>query len=133
MTEQELQVQKKQEVQQGGEPTRPIRQFIPSVDIYETSDTVGLFVEMPGVNNSGVDIDLNDDTLTITGTMVNSDNKKEKVLLREYETGQYLRKFTVSETIDQEKITAAMNNGMLKLNLPKIEPAKPRKIEVQAY
>lgn len=133
MTEKELKMQEKKEVQQSGEPTRPIRQFVPAVDIYETSDTVGLFVEMPGVDNRGVDIDLDDGTLTITGTMKEPDIENENILMREYESGQYVRKFSISETIDQEKISASMRNGMLKLTLPKVEPAKPRKIAVQAY
>ncbi len=133
MTEKELQMQQKKEVQQSGEPTRPIRQFVPSVDIYESSDTVGLFVEMPGVDYKGIDIDLDDGTLTITGTMKDMEIEDENILMKEYESGQYVRKFSISETIDQEKITASMRNGMLKLTLPKVEPAKPRKIDVKAY
>lgn len=133
MTEKELQMQQKKEVQQSGEPTRPIRQFVPSVDIYESSDTVGLFVEMPGVDYKGIDIDLDDGTLTITGTMKDMEIENENILMKEYESGQYVRKFSISETIDQEKITASMRNGMLKLTLPKVEPAKPRKIDVKAY
>ncbi len=54
----------------------------------------------------------------------------EEVLLREYETGQYLRKFTLSEVIDQTRIDAELRDGVLRLNLPKVEKVKPRKITV---
>ena len=53
-------------------------------------------------------------------------------MLREYETGRYLRRFTVSEAIAQEHIQAIMSNGMLTLVLPKVPPVSPRRIEVKS-
>ncbi len=129
MGEQELQVQEKQMVQQDSESTKPEKLFIPAVDIFETDKEVTVVAEMPGVTNTGVDISLEDDVLTISGRREEKD-PDGRLLLQEYENGSYLRKFTVSETIDQEHISASMNSGLLKVVLPKAAPAQPRKIEV---
>lgn len=131
MSEQELKVQHKQEVQHRGETTKPEKYFIPAVDIYETAEDVTVIAEMPGVAASGVDVTLEDDVLTIKGRKEAAEQQHARVLLQEYETGNYQRRFTVAETIDQNNIKAAMNNGMLKVVLPKTAPAKPRKIEVR--
>ena len=132
MTEKEMQVSKKKEVQQAGEPTKTERQFLPAVDIFETDEAVTVLAEMPGVDKGGVDINLEDDVLTLKGKREGGIGKDEVVLLKEYESGSYLRRFTVSESIDQEKIEASMQDGILTLKLPKVAPAKPRKIEVKA-
>lgn len=131
MTEKEMQVREKQEVQQAGEPTKAERYFMPAVDIYETDEAVTVVAEMPGVAKEGVEIRLEDDTLTIKGTKTGNGGEGERVLLREFESGHYLRRFTITEIIDQTKIEAAMADGVLTLKLPKVEPAKPRKIVVQ--
>lgn len=131
MTEQELHVQKKQEVKQGAEPTKPARQFVPAVDIFETESAVTVVAEMPGVDKAGVDINLEDDTLTIKGLRVAEQGAGETMLLHEYETGHYIRRFTISEAIDRARIEAKMADGILTLTLPKVEQAKPRRIEVQ--
>jgi HSP20 family protein len=131
MTEKEMQVQQKQEVQQAGEPTKPEKQYVPAVDIFETAEAVNVLAEMPGVAKEGVEIELENETLTIRGTVVQQEHGGETVLLREFAPGSYLRKFTVAETIDQEKIQATMADGVLTLVLPKVAPAKPRRIEVR--
>ncbi len=131
MTEKEMQVREKQEVQQAGEPTKAERYFMPAVDIYETDEAVTVVAEMPGVAKEGVEVRLEDDTLTIKGTKTGNGGEGERVLLREFESGHYLRRFTITEIIDQTKIEAAMADGVLTLKLPKVEPAKPRKIVVQ--
>ena len=131
MAAQELQVQEKQVVRQEGESTKPVQYFVPAVDIYETDDQVTVIAEMPGVQNTGVDVSLEDGVLTIRGHRTDEDHQEGRVLLQEYESGSYLRRFTLAETIDQDKIRASMANGLLKVELPKAEPAKPRKIEVQ--
>ena len=131
MTEKEMQIQQKQEVQQPGEPIKPEKQYVPAVDIFETAEAVNVLAEMPGVAREGVEIELENETLTIHGVMAPCGCEGETVLFREFESGSYLRKFTVAETIDQEKIQATMADGVLTLVLPKVAPAKPRRIEVR--
>ncbi len=131
MSEQELKVQQKQEVQHSGETTKPEKYFVPAVDIFETEKQVTVVAEMPGVAGEGVDISLEDDVLTIRGSKLPEEQTNARILLQEYETGHYLRRFTVSEAIAQEKIEASMNDGLLTVVLPKTTPAQPRKIEVK--
>ena len=85
---------------------------------------------MPGVTAEGIEITLEDDVLTMKGRK-ETEAETGRILLKEYETGNYQRRFTVAETIDQEKIKATMTDGMLRITLQKAEPAKPRKIDVQ--
>jgi HSP20 family molecular chaperone IbpA len=134
MTEAEskaLQAKDKQEVTSPAEQTRPGRIFTPVVDIFETEQELTLLADMPGVNSENLDIDLRDNTLTLTGDVESADTKGQEVLLSEYETGSYYRQFTLSEMIDQEKIDAKLTDGVLRLTLPKVEKATPKKIEVK--
>ena len=130
MTDKELQLRGKQEVT-GREQTRPGPVFVPAVDIFETENEITLLADMPGVGGDRVGIDLHDDQLTLTGDVETQGSDKERFLLREYETGRFHRTFTVSDRIDQGKITASMSDGVLRLVLPKAEKAKPRRIEVK--
>lgn len=130
MNENELKVQQKQEVKHQGETTKREKYYIPAVDIFESEKDVTVIAEMPGVTAEGIEVTLEDDVLTIKGKKA-AELATGRILLQEYESGNYQRRFTVAETIDQENIKASMNNGMLRITLPKAEPAKPRKIEVQ--
>ncbi|MHC1727208.1 MAG: Hsp20/alpha crystallin family protein [Syntrophobacteraceae bacterium] len=131
MTEKDLQIQEKKEVQASSESTRNVPIFIPAVDIYESEGALTLVADMPGVPLDNVDIDLDADQLTIRGT-VPLEQENGKVLFQEYTVGDYYRQFTLSSDIDREKIQASMKNGVLKLVLPKAEAAKPRKILVKS-
>ena len=130
MNEQELKVHDKQLAQQDSETTKTVNYFTPAVDIFETDNKVTVIAEMPGVDTSGVEVSLEEGTLTIRGHR-DLEKPTGKILLEEYENGSYLRRFTVAETIDQENIKASMAEGQLKVELPKAQPAKPRRIEVQ--
>jgi HSP20 family protein len=130
MTEQELKVQQRKEVQQE-ESTKDQKTFVPAVDIFETENEVTVIAEMPGVGPNGADVDLEEDVLTIRGDMEDSPLEGARTLVQEYESGSYLRRFTVAETIDQEKISASMSGGLLTIILPKMEPAQPKKIEIK--
>lgn len=130
MTNKELKVHQKQEVEQEGEPTKPEKCYIPTVDIYENEISVTVLAEMPGVGKDEVEIDLDEGVLTIKGSTGWKNPEDRTVMLQEFEAGCYLRRFNVAETIDQEKISASISNGLLKVILPKLEPAKPKKIEV---
>lgn len=131
MTEKEMKVKEKAEAEQKGEPTKPTKQFVPAVDIYETGEAVTLLADMPGVSKEGVDIKLEEGVLTLKGSATGHKAKGGRELLREYEVGNFIRKFTISEVIDQGKINASISNGVLKVVLPKVRPLQPRKIEVQ--
>ena len=131
MSDKELQVQQRQEVESNGEPIKPEKQYVPAVDIYETEEAVTVLAEMPGVGRDGVEVNLDDGVLAIKGRQ-EAAPMAGKLLLQEYDSGCYLRKFTVSDAIDQEEIEATMADGVLTLVLPKVRPAAPKKIEVKA-
>ncbi|MDY6824002.1 MAG: Hsp20/alpha crystallin family protein [Thermodesulfobacteriota bacterium] len=125
-----IQVKEKQEVAKP-EQTTPGPWFTPAVDIFETDAAITLMADMPGVKSDDLDIDLNNETLTLTGDIAPYENKDEEDVLIEYEVGRYYRQFTLADTIDRDGIEARLNDGVLHLTLPKAEKAKPRKIEVK--
>ena len=128
----ELKVREKQELAQPAEQTRPGAVFTPSVDIFETDNDITLLADMPGVLPEKLTIDLRDNTLTLEGDIAAVDADKEELIYTEYATGRYYRQFTLSEVIDQAKIDAQIQDGVLKLSLPKVAKATPRKIAVRA-
>ncbi|MDR2549263.1 MAG: Hsp20/alpha crystallin family protein [Desulfobulbus sp.] len=130
MSEQELKVQEKKTARPGGENTKNETYFAPHVDIYETDREVTVIADMPGVTVEGVDLALEDNILTIQGHRA-PQAQPGRIILEEYEIGHYLRRFTVAESIDQEKIAASLADGVLTVRLPKAVPAQPRKIEVK--
>lgn len=128
----ELKVKGKQELASPAEQTRPGLVFTPSVDIFENEKEIVLLADMPGVQGGALNIDLRDNMLTLDGGVEPFGADGEKDVLIEYEVGKYYRQFSLSEMIDQNKIDAQLNNGVLRLTLPKVEKAAPRTITVQA-
>jgi HSP20 family protein len=106
--------------------------FTPAVDIFETEKEITLLADIPGVKADDLIIDLRDNTLTLAADIAPDDNPNEENILKEYETGRYYRQFTVGELINQENIDAKLNDGVLRLTLPKVEKAAPKKITVKA-
>ena len=127
-----LQVKPKQEVTSPAELTRPGLVFTPYVDIFETDDEITLLADMPGVSGDNLTIDLRENILTLTGEVAPFEGANKEDVLIEYEIGKYHRQFNLSSVIDQNKIDAKLNDGVLRLSLPKVEEAKPRQIEVKA-
>ena len=128
---QELQVQKKREVEKKEETTIPARVFLPNADIYETPNELKVVLEMPGIEKDNVEINLEDDILRVQGRLDLSKYSGLQPLYTEYNVGHYARSFQLSSRIDQSKIAAEMKNGVLSLTLPKAEEAKPRTIQVK--
>ena len=128
----ELQVKEKHEVASPAEQTRPGVVFTPEVDIFENDRQINLLADMPGVAPGDIKIDLDDGLLTISGEVKPFEDKDESDVLIEFEIGRYYRQFTLSEVVDQSKIVAKLEDGVLRLTLPKAEKAIPRQITVTA-
>ena len=127
---QELQVQKKREVENKEETTIPARVFLPNADIYETPNELKVALEMPGIEKNDVEINVEDDILRVQGQLDLSKYAGLQPVYTEYNVGHYARSFQLSSKIDQSKIGAEMKDGVLSLTLPKAEEAKPRTIQV---
>ena len=135
MTESEakaLQAREKSEVSNMTEQTKPGLVFTPDVDIFETEKGLTLLADMPGVKAGDLNIDLRENVLTLDGDVKKPEGQNEVEVFSEYRTGKYYRQFNLSEIIDQSKIEATMTDGVLRLTLPKVEAAKPRKITIKA-
>ena len=101
------------------------------MDIFETADSITLLADMPGLRPDQLSIDLRDDVLTVRGRVDSPEGGEEAEVVREFAWGSYFRQFTLAESIDQGKIEARLNSGVLRLELPKVERAKPRQIMVK--
>ena len=114
----------------GREGTRaPERYIQPPVDIYETPEGLVLLADLPGVAPQDLEIRLENNILTIQGKAQPA--LPSEPLSREYELGNFFRQFELSEQVDQGKIAARFQHGVLTLQLPSAEKAKPRQIAVQ--
>ena len=88
---------------------------------------------MPGVDEKSVNVDLANGVLTIEGAVVLDDYNELAPVYTEYNVGNYLRRFSISTDVDVDGIKARTANGVLELELPKAEKARPRKITVTAH
>ncbi|MCZ8343964.1 MAG: Hsp20/alpha crystallin family protein [Leptospira sp.] len=109
---------------------KPIKTYSPNVDIFETPTELRFRVEMPGVERKDVQITMEKDQLTIEGKFSFEMGDGGKIQWSEFKEGSYLRKFTIGKAVDSELAKASVNNGILDLVLPKIEPKKT-KIQIQ--
>lgn len=127
---QELQVQQKREVDKAEESTIPTQAFLPAADIFETENALTVVLEIPGVSKDHVDINLENGLLTIEGRIDFGKYEGLRPIYSEYIVGPYRRSFRLPNQIDQDKIGAEMQDGVMTLTLPKAEKAKPRRISV---
>ena len=130
-TSKEIQKADKPGVPAVPEQTRPGPVFTPSVDIFENDTSITVLADMPGVEATDLNIDLRESVLTLTGRVAAPESEKESDVLREYQTGTFFRQFTLAESIDQAKIDAKLTDGVLRLELPKVEKARARQITVR--
>ena len=130
MSPQELQVQKKRELEGKEEGTIPARTFMPTADIYEDRDSLKVILEMPGVEKGNVNVRVEEGVLVVEGRLDLTKYRGFQPLYTEYNIGNYSRSFRLSNAINQDKIGAELKDGVLSLTLPKAEKAKPRSIQV---
>lgn len=111
------------------EKTRELYEAMPAVDIYENEDEILVHADMPGVVKENISVDIDNGTLSISG--VRQLKTEGPATYEEFSDVEYVRSFSVPQTIDVEKVEAELKNGVLRLHLPKSEAAKPRQIEIK--
>jgi HSP20 family protein len=110
-------------------PERVTRTVTPPVDIYETDKAFIVLADMPGVGPEGLDVTAEADTLTIRGR---AEPPSEEPDYQEFELGEYRRTFALTEDLDVSAVTAALKDGVLRLEIPKSPRLQPKKIPVRA-
>lgn len=118
--------------EQDGAGTPFDKVFAPAVDILEQGGKTIILADMPGVAPDDIDVTLERQVLTLTGRVKYHAPEGYRRLSTEYREGGYSRVFTLSDTVDQKKIKADVRNGVLRLELPRADEAKPKKITVKA-
>jgi HSP20 family protein len=112
---------------------RTSRPWSPPVDIMETDNEIVLKADVPDVDPNQIDIEVQNQTLTIKGYRHFEKNDTTKGFHRiERSYGSFVRSFTVPATVDTEKVGADYKNGVLTVTLPKKEAAKPRQVKIQS-
>ena len=111
-------------------PAEPRLLFNPPIDIYETPDGLVLYADLPGVTAEGLDLQVQDNRLTLFGRIQRQDSVPVAVIHQEYQVGDFLRSFILSDEVDHDHIHAKLANGVLRVELPRAARAKPRRIEV---
>jgi HSP20 family protein len=108
------------------------RQWVPAVDIQETADAVVLHAELPGLKREDVNITLENHMLTVSGERKFEKNTRADDFHRiERSYGSFARTFTLPTNVKTDKVEASFQDGVLTVKLPKVEEAKPRKIEIR--
>jgi HSP20 family protein len=129
-TAQELTVRDKKELVTKDENTVPGRYYVPYADIYETDEALSVVMEIPGVEKKDVDVALENGVLRVEGRIDFSKYDSMEPVYTEYNVGHYARSFTLSNKVDQEAISAQLDDGVLTLTLPKAKEAQPRRISI---
>ena len=110
---------------------RANRPWSPSVDIFETEDTLTLKADLPDVRIEDIDVRVEQQTLTLRGQRKFTKDENVKGYHRiERSYGEFVRSFAVPSTVDTEKVEADYKNGVLTIALPKKEATKPRQVKV---
>lgn len=119
------------DAQQGSEksPERWVR--TPPIDIFETDDGLMLRADLPGVAVDGLDLQVQDNRLTLFGRVSNPAPEGAQLIHQEYHVADFLRSFILSDDVDHDRITARINNGVLEVELPRTPRSQPRRISVR--
>jgi HSP20 family molecular chaperone IbpA len=107
---------------------RPL--FTPPIDIYESEEGLVLIADLPGVSVKSLDLQVQNNKLTLLGRVPSLVPAGATLLHKEYEEGDFLRSFILSEDVDHERVTARLNNGVLEVVLPRAAKSTPRRIQV---
>lgn len=118
---------------EGGSTSGVAGAWVPPLDIYETADRFVVNVELPGIEPDSVDVSVEDSVLTIRGERsFYSDVEEDSFHRVERRYGQFGRSITLPQTADADRVEASFDRGVLTITVPKVEQAKPKKIQVKA-
>jgi len=113
--------------------TQPHRAvFTPPIDIFETEEGLVLHADLPGVTLETLELQIQDKKLILFGRVKPPVPDDAEAVHLEYEVGDFLRSFILSDDVDHDRIQASLNNGVLKIVLPKAPAAEPRFIQVKS-
>lgn len=130
MAEKTVATRSQQSVTPSREETRSQERYVtPPVDIYETGEGLVVKADLPGASRDSLDVRVENDLLTIHAKAAHV--APGDPIYREYGLVNFFRQFELNERVDQAKISAELKHGVLTLNLPKAEEAKPRTIDVK--
>ncbi|MBI9048963.1 MAG: Hsp20/alpha crystallin family protein [Anaerolineaceae bacterium] len=132
MSDNTMQIEKKEIMDQELEQTRDRRVFSPFTDIYESDEEITLLVDLPGVNEKDIDVTLEKDMLTINANVEPTAMDGYSLAYAEYGVGDFHRKFRLTKMVDQDHINAVLKDGVLTIKLSKAKYAKTKKIAIQA-
>jgi len=104
----------------------------PPIDIFETEEGLVLRADLPGVPPGGVELQVQDNRLTLFGRVERAETDNSALLHQEYHNGDFLRSFILSDDVDHDRISAKLSDGVLEVTLPRLPKAQPRKISVQS-
>jgi len=104
----------------------------PKVNVYEYDDKVGVIAEIPGLDKKDLSIDVEDGVLTIAGNKHGLfDDEGAKVIRKELKHSSFKRQFELGDLLNGDKVKATFKDGLLSIEIPKIEPEKPKKHSVK--
>lgn len=115
----------------GAEEDAETMQWTPRVDLSETDDAYLIHMDVPGIKREDLEINYQDGTLTIRGHRQEShEEERGSVVRMERSYGRFFRSFSLPTSIQTENISASYEDGVLKINVPKAEESKPKRIEL---
>lgn len=114
------------------ESSQSLRMLLPKADIYESEDAFMLIVDLPGVSEQDINVNVDNNTLTIEAKASKEDLEGFELVYTEFAVANYKRQFHISDAIETDSISADLKDGTLRLTLPKHAVHKPRTIKVQS-
>ena len=116
---------------EGSDEALTTSNFAPPVDVYEDEHNINLKIEVPGIDEKDINVSIENNTLTVRGERrFEKDEKEENFHRIERMYGSFTRSFTLTNTVDQDQVSAHYENGVLKIHLAKRTEAKPKQIKV---
>jgi HSP20 family protein len=120
-------------IQGNSETTRREKALLPPVDVVEDASGIVLYADLPGVSKDKLTLQVDRDKLTIEGEINLNLPEGMEPIHAEVNMSRYRRTFALSKELDSEQISAELNQGVLKLTIPKAKHSQPRKIDIKVH